>query len=201
MPPQQVAAAGPMPLMPAPEGMNDFPVNAVPPVPAAPAPQPNSVPAGSVSVGGGQWNGQASELTPPVGDMFAPTTQKAVPYTGSGAPKKIYFSYGSSRIGKAGRETVSELAENHAAEPGSVLHVDGHASPSARGISDPVKREIVNLKLSMDRAFNVSRALINKGVPASAIETRAFGDTQPAPAGEHGSAEASSRRVEVTTTP
>jgi outer membrane protein OmpA-like peptidoglycan-associated protein len=166
---------GPMPLLPPAQGMND------------------TMPRGVTTT---------AAVVPPAADMFSPDAswQREVPFDSKVVTKKIYFSHGSKTINAEGRTVVAELANEHKEQPQETLHVDGHASTTA-SIDDPVTRQIVNLKVSMDRAFNVSRALIRKGVPASSIETRAFGDTQPAQAGEHGDVEASSRRVEITTTP
>lgn len=111
----------------------------------------------------------------------------AAPVSQQGQPGRIYFDHGSAAIGGAGRQVIG-----HAAQSASgALTVDGYASTRA-GAKDPVDRHIVNLKESMDRAFNVSRELIRAGVPAGAIKTCGYGDSSPAPEGED-----ASRRVEI----
>ncbi|MBU0859741.1 MAG: OmpA family protein, partial [Alphaproteobacteria bacterium] len=68
-------------------------------------------------------------------------------------------------------------------------------------VSDPVERRILNLKMSMDRAFRVSSDLIRSGVPATAIKTTVYGDTRPAGPMDSKDGEAASRRVDILTGP
>jgi outer membrane protein OmpA-like peptidoglycan-associated protein len=217
-------AGGAMPASAAPGGMAStdpsvtvFPLDGA--MPGAPMPPPQSGGAMPLLLPGGDVGRSAlpssPRLTGPddMSSYSAPSYSAPADYGAAGygagdynsgydsSPEnKIYFSYGSSAINRAGRDVIGAYAGRYQGAPGGVLRVDGHASPSA-SVQDPVERQIVNLKVSMDRAFNVSRALIRKGVPAAAIETRAYGDTQPAPAGPHGDSEASSRRVEISSAP
>jgi outer membrane protein OmpA-like peptidoglycan-associated protein len=103
---------------------------------------------------------------------------------------QIFFPHGSSKLSAAGRQVIDSMA----ARGGGYITVEGHAS--ARGeAADPVEKRIVNLKMSMDRAFNVSSDLIRKGVPPEAITTTVYGDARPA------ATEDTSRRVEILTRP
>lgn len=120
-------------------------------------------------------------LTPP-GAPFEP----AVNVNGA----QIFFPHGSSKLSATGRQVIDSMA----ARGGGYITVEGHAS--ARGeAADPVEKRIVNLKMSMDRAFNVSSDLIRKGVPPEAITTTVYGDARPA------ATEDTSRRVEILTRP
>ncbi len=121
-------------------------------------------------------------LSPPGAMPFEP----AVAVNGA----QIFFPHGSSKISATGRQVVDSVA----ARGGGYITVEGHAS--ARGeAADPVEKRIVNLKMSMDRAFNVSSDLIRKGVPPEAITTTVYGDARPA------ATEDTSRRVEILTRP
>lgn len=108
--------------------------------------------------------------------------------TQSGSEAVIYFERGATQLDAAGDTTVSEIASSGRAS--GAVTVEGHASTES-SIDDPVRRKIVNLKVSMDRALSVARALIENGVAAEHITTTAYGETRPAATAEQ------SRRVEI----
>lgn len=119
---------------------------------------------------------------------------------GAGAPV-IYFAHGSARIGQEGRQTIRAVAQQQLRlNPAALIEVEGHASTRAEA-RDPVERRILNLKMSMDRAFSVSSDLIRNGIPASAIKVTAYGDTRPAAPAAGKDGEAASRRVVILTAP
>lgn len=103
---------------------------------------------------------------------------------------QIFFPHGSSRVSGTGKQVIDDIVRRG----GGMIEVVGHASARAEA-NDPVEKRIVNLKMSMDRAFKVSSALMRSGVPAEAIVTIAHGDTRPA------GGEDTSRRVEILTRP
>jgi len=104
----------------------------------------------------------------------------------------VYFPYGSANLDGSDQRVLKDAAEVAKFAPVDRVSVEGHASPHTQ-VADPVKSKILNLKESMNRAFNVSRTLIEQGVPAEKIKTVGWGDTVPA-----GSEEAQ-RRVDVVT--
>lgn len=104
----------------------------------------------------------------------------------------IYFNHGSSRLGSGDIQKLSQVAETAKFSPVDRVKVEGHASSRAQ-TSDPIRNSILNLKESMNRAFVVSKTLIEKGVPAEKLKTTAFGDTVPA------ANEAEQRRVDIVT--
>lgn len=99
----------------------------------------------------------------------------------------VYFAHGSAELDAAGHEVVDNAA---AQSGGATLSVKGYASPVA-AVTDPVKRKMINLKLSMDRAFAVARALVSRGVPVDHVQATGMGETG---VGD----DASSRRVEIS---
>ncbi len=146
---------------------------------------------------GGGWMGGSG--TP---GIVAPSGMRQgfdSPFDSTGAlePARVYFQHNSSLLNPAAKKVVGFVAENHPAGSGGV-RVEGHAS-ARTALKDPVKAHMVNLKVSMDRALSVSRELIRKGVPAEAIETKAWGDTRPALSSFGGDTETASRRVEIYT--
>jgi flagellar motor protein MotB len=58
-----------------------------------------------------------------------------------------------------------------------------------------------NWELSAQRALTVTRALIEDGVPASALFAAAFGAEQPVASNADAAGRAQNRRVEITPTP
>jgi outer membrane protein OmpA-like peptidoglycan-associated protein len=110
-----------------------------------------------------------------------------------GPGNSVYFRHGSSSLNAGERQSLRRIAQDYKSSGSGTLVVAGHASARAEP-NDPTQRHLVNLKVSMNRAYSVSRELIHDGVPAGAIDTRAYGDTRPS------GSEATSRRVEVSST-
>ncbi len=108
----------------------------------------------------------------------------------SPVPATVYFDYDSTALQKESVVFLADLARSYSGQ--GTVEVVGHASPKS-SIRDPVKRKMVNLKISMDRAFAVARALMQGGIPAENIETKAFGEVRP-PAETD---ESAGRRVEI----
>jgi|GEM_PF-4771519 len=105
----------------------------------------------------------------------------------------IYFDHSDISVNDAGLATVRQIAERFKGGGVDVLSVEGHASARA-AIDDPVQRRVVNLRVSMQRAFNVAKALVEAGVPAKAVRAVAWGDSY---AQQGDSAEKAARRVEI----
>jgi outer membrane protein OmpA-like peptidoglycan-associated protein len=134
---------------------------------------------------------QESYVAPEV--YYQPSPYNTAP--SSGSPAKIYYNHGATRLDGSGKQVINNVANSYNAAP-TPLRIEGYASVRAQ-TNDPVKREILNLKTSMDRAINVSQELIKKGVPANYIRTIAYGDTKPASPSGGVSVEDASRRVEI----
>lgn len=153
--------------------------------------------------GGAPRSSGSPGIMPPVSPSFVspfgPRSDYDPRRDGAAAEGSVYFAHGSSRIDSAGGEAIKKAAGFAAEEPGRALLVEGHASARAQA-QDPVQAHIANLKVSMDRAYNVSRQLMKEGVPAASIDTRAYGDTRPAQAEGGAADESSSRRVDIYST-
>lgn len=109
----------------------------------------------------------------------------------------VYFDHNSSDINSEGFDVIDSVSKNFSVEGWQALNVEGHAS--VRGnYQDDMQRRIVNLRISMDRAFNVSRMLIKEGVPAEALHVIGRGDTV-SPSHLNGrTKDAAARRVEIS---
>jgi len=103
----------------------------------------------------------------------------------------IFFAHGSDSLDAADREVIDALATHQALGASPTILIEGYAS-SQSDSDDPIRARFLNLKESMNSAFAVSRALIEKGVPADKITTIGRGDTKTA-----GQGEAADRRVDV----
>lgn len=107
---------------------------------------------------------------------------------------QIFFKHGSFRLGSGDERVLAEVAEQAKFSPVDRISIEGHASRRAE-TGDPVMDRVVNLKMSMDRTYAVSRSLMQKGVPAEKIKAISWGDThQP-----ENMPEDQARRVDIYT--
>jgi len=109
---------------------------------------------------------------------------------------RIYFDHGSTDLDTQDVQKIATIGQKYNANQGNIISVEGHASERA-DVDDPVKRKEINLKVSMDRAYSVARALIYNGIPASSIRTVAWGEERPPMVTDGMSSEEAARRVEI----
>jgi outer membrane protein OmpA-like peptidoglycan-associated protein len=112
-------------------------------------------------------------------------------------PSRIYFAHSAVKLDGSAKQVIKTVAQRAGT---GAIQVEGHAS-TRTATTNPVESRIVNLKVSMERAFDVTRELIRDGVPAETIQTRAWGDTRPALPVDGKSTEDASRRVEIYVSP
>ncbi len=138
-------------------------------------------------------------LTQPSSSMAAsaPASSQWSETGGQESFGKLYFRHGSDRLNDLDRAFISKVAA--AAGNSRIVRIEGHASKRT-GINGVQESHIVNLKMSMKRAFAVAQELIRKGVPAENIRTMALGDVQPPRQnGPPEKEESLERRVEIYT--
>lgn len=109
---------------------------------------------------------------------------------------RIYFDHGSTDLNTQDVQKIATIGQKYNANQGNIISVEGHASERAE-VNDPVRRKEINLKVSMDRAYAVARALIYNGIPANSIRTVAWGEERPPANTEGMDTESSARRVEI----
>jgi outer membrane protein OmpA-like peptidoglycan-associated protein len=115
---------------------------------------------------------------------------------GGGQPVgMIYFRDGSAKLSSDDRKVLKQIAEMHKTY-GGVVRVVGHASMRT-GSMDYASHQQANQRISEARAKAVARQLRRYGVPETAIQTSAVGDTQPIYAEMMPNGEAANRRAEV----
>lgn len=107
----------------------------------------------------------------------------------------IDFADGSSRISPVNKQVLNQVADKALNENAKVV-VYGHASH--RTVTKNIlQRILVNLRISNERAINVSAELMKDGVPAADIYTLALFDSRPIVAEVDRRTEAINRRAEV----
>lgn len=150
-------------------------------------------------------------VQPQVAQSYAPTSRYAprfpsgVPFVaeggaaagaGAGTPVgTVYFASGSSRVGADDRAAIRRVVAAFKQRGGSLLVV-GHASSRTRDL-DPVRHEMANFAISLDRANAVAREIVRLGVDPSLVRVSAVSDTQPVYYEVMPSGEAGNRRVEI----
>jgi outer membrane protein OmpA-like peptidoglycan-associated protein len=111
----------------------------------------------------------------------------------------LYFQGGSVALSAEDRAILSEVAKAVRGRPGTIQIV-GHASREAND-TDPVRRRIVMLELSAQRAQAVARELVRLGTPNQQIEVQAMGDARPEYDDTKTTGVAGNRRVEIAIRP
>ena len=109
----------------------------------------------------------------------------------------VYFAHDSARLTQEALAKIAGVANSFNNAAGLGLTVEGHASVKAN-YQDEAQRRIVNLKISMDRAFAVASELINQGIPAEAVRVMAWGDAHPPRLMNGKTQEEAARRVEIS---
>lgn len=116
----------------------------------------------------------------------------AVAQWGDAGPTLTFFDWGKGELSNDAKASLDKVAALYAANP-RAMTVDGHSDKSGASAG--------NLASSRRRAETVRDYLVDKGVPASAITVRAYGETWPIIATEDGVREIQNRRVEVRWAP
>jgi outer membrane protein OmpA-like peptidoglycan-associated protein len=99
----------------------------------------------------------------------------------------VYFPLDSDQLEAEDQALLNEIVAALAAQNPSSVTIMGHADRS--GGDD------YNMDLSERRARTVASALMDAGIPASAINTMGYGETEPAVATEDGVAMRQNRRA------
>ncbi len=107
---------------------------------------------------------------------------------GDAGPTLIFFDWGKGELSNDSKASLDKVAERYAANP-RAMTVDGHSDKSGASTG--------NLASSRKRATTVRDYLVAKGVPASAMTLRVYGETWPIIATEDGVREVQNRRVEI----
>ena len=119
-----------------------------------------------------------------------------------GISGSVLFADGSDQLQPEGRQLLASLAAplaGYLAGRDELLMVSGFTDD--RLLRSGNRQFNDNWELSAQRALTVTRALIDAGVPASAIFAAAFGPEQPVASNADAAGRAQNRRVEMAPVP
>ena len=107
----------------------------------------------------------------------------------------ILFRHGSVRLTAQDKHLVRQIAGLYRGQGGTV-RVVGHASGRTRE-ADPVRHQMINFKVSMQRANAVAAELRRHGVPTRSIVVEAKSNGEPKFQETMPSGEAGNRRADI----
>jgi Cu-Zn family superoxide dismutase len=119
-------------------------------------------------------------------------TAAASAQSSDGEPFRVFFDWSKPELTRDAQATLDEAVAAFLRMKPSRIIVAGHADRSGPAA--------VNLAASRRRAEAVKSWLVDRGVPASAIQVSAYGESRPIIATEDGVREAQNRRVEISFT-
>lgn len=136
--------------------------------------------------------------------LAIPLAEGRVTLTGGriGISSSLLFAFNSDQLQPEGRRLLKNLAATlsvYLAAREEVLMVSGFTDD--RQVRGGSTQFADNWALSAQRALTVTRALIEEGVPSSAVFAAAFGAEQPVASNEDADGRALNRRVEITPLP
>ena len=105
------------------------------------------------------------------------------------AAKNILFVTGSAKLAPSSFKGLNEVARIMNQNPGMKLNIAGH--------TDWVGNDAYNQKLSDNRAASVMNYLISKGVEASRMKSKGYGETTPIADNKTAAGRTKNRRVEL----
>ena len=103
-------------------------------------------------------------------------------------PTYIFFDWGKGELTSDATATLDGVVQRYQLAPRTLL-LDGHSDRSGPTAS--------NIASSRRRAETARDYLVSHGIPATAIQTRAYGESRPIIATEDGVREVQNRRVEI----
>ena len=103
--------------------------------------------------------------------------------------KGVNFETGSSRLTANAKVILNRVADALAAAPHLRVEIGGH--------TDAQGSDAFNLKLSDRRAQAVKDLLVSRGIDASRMTSKGYGETQPLDSNETADGRDLNRRVEM----
>ncbi len=109
----------------------------------------------------------------------------------------VLFPSGSAALSKEGREAIQEVAGLLATMEGRRFQVEGHTDD----VPIRTAKFHSNWELASARATNVTRAMVDGGLPPDRISAASFGEHNPAIANDSKEGRAANRRIEIVLVP
>ena len=103
--------------------------------------------------------------------------------------KNILFEFDSHVLKTDSYSSLDQIYREMRKDPNAKFVINGHASVEGTAA--------YNMTLSVDRANAVKIYLVNSGIPAENLTTKAFGATQPVASNDTESGRALNRRVDI----
>jgi len=119
-----------------------------------------------------------------------------------GISGSVLFAFNSADLQPEGRQLLSSMATplaTYLRARDEILMVSGFTDD--RQMRDGTRRFADNWELSAQRALTVTRALIEEGIPSSAVFAAAFGSEQAVASNADAEGRSRNRRVEMAPTP
>lgn len=109
----------------------------------------------------------------------------------------VLFPSGSAKLSKAGLDAIKEVTIQLNTIPGKIYQVEGHTDnvPIATATFPS------NWELASARALNVTKAMIEAGMPAARVSAASFGDTHPFQSNDTVEGKAANRRIAIVVVP
>ena len=115
-------------------------------------------------------------------------------------PEAVLFASGSAQVTSEGIRVIEELGPVLVGLEGREFQVGGHTDN--KPISPKLTRRFAtNWELSGARAINVTKLLIDNGVPSVRISATGYADTQPVADNDTEEGRALNRRIEIALQP
>jgi chemotaxis protein MotB len=109
----------------------------------------------------------------------------------------VLFGSGSAKLSAAGLDAIKEVTTQLTAIPGKSYQVEGHTD----NLKIATAAFPSNWELASARALNVTRAMIDAGMPAVRVSAASFGDTHPVQGNDTAEGKAANRRIAIVVVP
>jgi chemotaxis protein MotB len=109
----------------------------------------------------------------------------------------VLFPSGSAKLSTAGKDALKEVTAQLKAIPGKRYQIEGHTDnvPIASATFPS------NWELASARAINVTRSMIEAGMPPERVSAASFGDTSPRQSNDTAEGKAANRRIAIVVVP
>lgn len=109
----------------------------------------------------------------------------------------VLFPSGSAKLSAAGMDALKEVTAQLKAISGKRYQIEGHTDnlPIATAVFPS------NWELASTRALNVTKAMIDNGMPAERVSAASYGDTTPVQANDTPEGKAANRRIAIVIVP
>lgn len=109
----------------------------------------------------------------------------------------VLFPSGSAKLSAAGLEALKEVTNQLKAIPGKRYQVEGHTD----NLRIATAMFPSNWELASTRAINVTRFMIEAGMPPERVSAASFGDTSPRENNDTPEGRAANRRIAIVVVP